>query len=81
MKLVLVRHLFLKYDTSLTKNNSMQMIFKSFPDECDALKLLRKGVQETRSYDAHFAALMITKTSFHNSLRAVVYILNCEKAQ
>lgn len=29
--------------------NSMQMLFKGYPDECDALKLLRKGVHETRS--------------------------------
>lgn len=33
---------------SLVKN-SMQMLFKGFPDECDALKLLKRGVQETRS--------------------------------
>ena len=25
------------------------MLFKGYPDECDALKLLRKGVHETRS--------------------------------
>lgn len=25
------------------------MLFKGFPDECDALKLLKRGVQETRS--------------------------------
>ncbi|KAK1390593.1 UDP-glycosyltransferase TURAN [Heracleum sosnowskyi] len=39
----------LLFSSSSELADELMMLFKGFPDECDALKLLKKGVQETRS--------------------------------
>lgn len=39
----------LLFSSSSELADELMMLLKGFPDECDALKLLRKGVQETRS--------------------------------
>ncbi|KAL8121800.1 UDP-glycosyltransferase TURAN-like [Apium graveolens] len=39
----------LLFSSSSELADELMMLFKGFPDECDALKLLKKGVLETRS--------------------------------
>ncbi|WOG97851.1 hypothetical protein DCAR_0417192 [Daucus carota subsp. sativus] len=39
----------LLFSSSSELADELMMLFKGYPDECDALKLLRKGVHETRS--------------------------------
>ncbi|XP_074372881.1 UDP-glycosyltransferase TURAN-like isoform X1 [Apium graveolens] len=39
----------LLFSSSSELADELMMLFKGFPDECDALKLLKRGVQETRS--------------------------------